>query len=112
MEKDIFVLVVQPDQLFAIMIFGNMTQDRYLDSKGKFSGHSKVWRRLFCNRRQRYICGGSFDVGSDYLYDLWLYNAATDTWVQKSNFPGGKRNHGAAFTINGKGYFGTGISDP
>src|SRR5438045_7987523 len=45
-----------------------------------------------------------------YLYkkDFWEYDPATDTWTQKADFGGVARNRATGFSINGKGYIGTG----
>jgi N-acetylneuraminic acid mutarotase len=45
------------------------------------------------------------------LYDFWEYDPATDKWVRKADFGGGKRQLAVGFSINGKGYIGTGNSD-
>jgi N-acetylneuraminic acid mutarotase len=39
---------------------------------------------------------------------LWEYDVTNDTWLQKAYFPGVCRTSGVAFSVNGKGYFGTG----
>lgn len=43
--------------------------------------------------------------------EVWRYNPNTDTWQQMSNFPGASRKFATAFSLNGKGYAGTGLSD-
>lgn len=42
--------------------------------------------------------------------DFWKYDPSIDTWTQISDFGGSPRREAVAFTINGKGYVGTGIS--
>jgi N-acetylneuraminic acid mutarotase len=39
-----------------------------------------------------------------------FYNASTQTWMQKANFPNGGRYHGVSFSIGNKGYIGLGIN--
>lgn len=41
---------------------------------------------------------------------LWAYNTRTDRWTRKADFPGSVRSRGVGFSIDGKGYFGLGIS--
>lgn len=54
-----------------------------------------------------YICGGQ--VGSSsYSNELWQYNPSTNMWLQRANFPPGDRFGLTSFSINGKGYVGTG----
>lgn len=50
-----------------------------------------------------YIVGG-YQVASH----VFEYDTETDTWLLKNDFPGGNRNFAAGFSINGKGYIGTG----
>lgn len=40
--------------------------------------------------------------------ELWQYDAVTDTWTQMADFPGHLREASAGFSINNKGYIGTG----
>ena len=42
---------------------------------------------------------------------LWQYDPSTDTWNQKSDFPGSPRESAVGFTLNGMGYVGLGQSD-
>ena len=58
-----------------------------------------------------FIGTGSYNDGDNYLYDFWMYNPSKDTWLQKADFPGGNRTAAASFSINGIGYFGTGLQN-
>jgi N-acetylneuraminic acid mutarotase len=56
-------------------------------------------------------CGTGIDNDASFmgtkLKDFWEYNPATNTWVQKSDYPGGGGNgiyFSTAFTIDSKGY--------
>ena len=40
--------------------------------------------------------------------DFWKYDPSTNSWTQKANFGGTARGGAACFSINGKGYIGTG----
>jgi N-acetylneuraminic acid mutarotase len=42
------------------------------------------------------------------ISELWEYNSIEDKWTRKADFPGLNRNSGVAFSIDNKGYFGTG----
>jgi N-acetylneuraminic acid mutarotase len=43
------------------------------------------------------------------MNDLWQYDPANDTWTQKANLLGSPRRDAVAFSVDGKGYVGTGI---
>lgn len=43
--------------------------------------------------------------------DFWEYNLANDIWIQKSNFPGDGKLGQIGFSINTKGYLGTGFGE-
>jgi N-acetylneuraminic acid mutarotase len=46
----------------------------------------------------------------NYCYnDLWSYNPDSDSWSQKANLPAIGRMDAVGFSINGKGYIGTGV---
>jgi N-acetylneuraminic acid mutarotase len=51
------------------------------------------------------IMGGAFVA---FMDDWWEFTPTTKTWVQKANFPGGKRVGVQSFVINGAGYAGWG----
>ncbi len=57
-----------------------------------------------------YIGTGTYGNSSDYLYDFWKYNPAKNSWTRKSDFPGYNRQDAASFSIDGKGYLGSGLS--
>lgn len=44
-----------------------------------------------------------------YKKDFWEYDPATDTWTQKADFRGEERQNAVGFSIDGKGYVGTGF---
>lgn len=39
-----------------------------------------------------------------YPSDFWEYNSSTDSWTQKSDFPGGGRENSMGFTYSNKGF--------
>jgi N-acetylneuraminic acid mutarotase len=54
-----------------------------------------------------YVVGGK--VGSQLLTDeVWEYKPFNNTWVQRSNFPGGNRYQMTSFAVAGKAYVGLG----
>lgn len=53
--------------------------------------------------------GYNDDADNDYLNDFWKYNSSTDRWDRIADFPGNGRTASVAFSINGKGYVGTGF---
>ncbi|MCX6294944.1 MAG: T9SS type A sorting domain-containing protein [Bacteroidetes bacterium] len=57
-----------------------------------------------------YFCCGKLGA-STYSNELWEYTPTTNSWLQKSNFPGTVRYGGVAFTIGSNGYFGTGTDE-
>ena len=59
-----------------------------------------------------YIGTGNVDWDfGPWFKDFWEYDPDTDSWEQKADFPGESRHGAAGFTINNKGYLGTGYGD-
>lgn len=56
-------------------------------------------------------CGGTYTPGVGYQFykKTYAYDAATNTWTAKADFPGSPRRDGSAFTMNGKAYCGFGV---
>lgn len=52
--------------------------------------------------------GYNDDNDYQYLNDFWVYNPSIDRWDKIADFPGNARIASVAFSINGKGYLGTG----
>ncbi|MBL7767317.1 MAG: T9SS type A sorting domain-containing protein [Chitinophagaceae bacterium] len=50
------------------------------------------------------ICGNVTTATSDYGKEFWEYNQVTDTWTQKTDFPGNTRHSATGFGIGTKGY--------
>ncbi len=59
-----------------------------------------------------YICAGAgMDTVTNnaIMYsDLWEYDSGANSWSQKASLPGVERGYHVSFSINGKGYVGTG----
>lgn len=77
--------------------------------KANFAGASRASATGFSIGSKGYIgLGGYSDSTTDYYYtDFWEYDPATNTWIQKANFPTG-RHLAIGFSIGNKGYIGTG----
>lgn len=46
--------------------------------------------------------------GDGLLKEFWEYDMTTDVWTRKTDFPAAVRENAIAFSIDGKGYVGTG----
>ncbi len=55
-----------------------------------------------------YVMGG-VDASSVCTNDLWQYDPSSDSWIQKADFPGGKRMSAGCFVIGNKAYIGGGL---
>jgi len=71
-----------------------------------FEGSNRANAATFTIGDRAFVVGGY--TGSEYLNDLWEYDASGDFWIRKGNFPGTPRSNAVAFSIDGKGYIGTG----
>jgi N-acetylneuraminic acid mutarotase len=58
-----------------------------------------------------YVClGDSSDYSvNDYFHDLWQYNAPTNTWTKKAEFPAKGRRDAVGLSVNGAGVVTTGV---
>ncbi|MEI8006471.1 MAG: T9SS type A sorting domain-containing protein [Bacteroidota bacterium] len=80
--------------------------------KADFGGTARGAATGFSIGTKGYIGTGQGLAGTS-LYntsDFWEYDPATDTWSQKADFTGIARYAAAGFSINNKGYIGTGIN--
>ena len=58
-----------------------------------------------------YVIGGNVGTSpGSYSNKLYKYDAATDTWTQKADYPGDARSSGTAFVVGTKAYYGLGAS--
>ncbi|MEI8279738.1 MAG: kelch repeat-containing protein [Bacteroidota bacterium] len=55
-----------------------------------------------------YMIGG-VNASGICTNDVWEYDPITDTWIQKTDFPGGKRMSAGYFVIGSKVYIGGGV---
>ncbi|MBS1921160.1 MAG: hypothetical protein JST17_12985, partial [Bacteroidetes bacterium] len=54
--------------------------------------------------------GFGYNGSFSFLNDFWEYDPVTNVWAQKANFGGAARSSAVGFSINGKGYIGTGYN--
>jgi hypothetical protein len=88
----------------------NPANDTWLQ-KASFSGLGRISPSAQIINNKIYIgCGYNFLSGSLYLADVYQYDIAADTWLQKTNYPGSLSCQGVNFTLWGYGYFGAGQS--
>jgi PKD repeat protein len=57
-----------------------------------------------------YAGTGASNNGASLHDDFYRYDPATNTWLLRQQFPGGQRHSGVGFSLNGKGYLGTGTN--
>jgi hypothetical protein len=50
------------------------------------------------------------NASSQYLKDVWEYNLFSNSWNQRSDFPGDARKFATAFVINDRAYIGSGAT--
>ncbi len=77
-----------------------------------FPGAARYYSASFVINNDAYVCTGNTD--GDFYNDVkenWQYDQTTNTWIQKTNFPGKARAAAVAGAINGMGYVGTGAGN-
>ena len=67
-----------------------------------------VWSAYFVLNGKGYIEGGQRP--QTIARNFWVYDPQADTWTRKAEFPGRVRFRAVGFSLNGKGYIGTGIA--
>ena len=85
------------------------------DKMGDFEGIPRGGSVTFTINGVAYVGGGfNYDAvlqgvsPTGRLADFWRYDALGDSWTQVADFPGTPRSQAVAFSLNGKGYVGTG----
>lgn len=78
--------------------------------KSPFPGNARIGSSSFVLNNKAYvICGYKVVAATAFLYkECWEYNPSNDTWIQRASLPGTERMRGAAFAVNGFGYYGGG----
>lgn len=81
-------------------------------TQGSFPGHPRYWGVAFSIGQKGYV-GTGFDIDQKYYKDFYEFDpsAAGNKWKKIADYPGPERYGAIAFSINGKGYVGCGISD-
>src|SRR5258707_11278174 len=80
------------------------------DKLGDFAGYPRTGASYFVINGVAYVgCGFNFDLSglagaSGRLKDFWKYDAASESWTQVTDFPGGVTSGAVAFSLNVKGY--------
>lgn len=70
-------------------------------------GNTRINASSFVIGNTAYVIGGA---NSATFKDVWEYNITTNIWTQKAFFIGIARSNAVAFSINGKGYYGLGVT--
>jgi N-acetylneuraminic acid mutarotase len=78
--------------------------------RSSFPGLSSGGSYGFAADDEGYITCGYFSGLSNVTDEVWKFNPALNEWLQVEIFPGTNRRFPVAFSINGKGYFGTGTN--
>tara|TARA_B100001245_G_C22860915_1_gene413954 strand:+ start:196 stop:1206 length:1011 start_codon:yes stop_codon:yes gene_type:complete len=74
-----------------------------------FPGPGRVSAVSFAANGKGYVTTGfNDDLDTEELNDLWEYDPSSNTWTQKTSFPGTARYDAVAFTLNDHGFVGTG----
>ncbi|QHS56690.1 hypothetical protein GWR56_14485 [Mucilaginibacter sp. 14171R-50] len=76
-----------------------------------FEGVGRVRSFGFTIGSKGYVIGGNAASGfnSELINDFWEYNPANDKWKRRADYPGQAGEYLKGFSINGKGYVGTGF---
>jgi N-acetylneuraminic acid mutarotase len=73
------------------------------------AGQSRAFGIAFTIDGKGYIGLGQDSGQQEAVFgDLWQYDPTLNTWTQKANFPGGRRDGSYAFVIGNKAYVGGG----
>lgn len=56
------------------------------------------------------VCGFDGSKNNTRMSDFWEYDMEMDSWTQLADFPGSARSKATAFSIDDKGYMGTGYN--
>jgi hypothetical protein len=78
--------------------------------KADFGGSARLYAVGFAINGKGYVGTGQSGTYPNYTYykDFWEYDPISNNWTQKSEFGGTSRYGAVGFSIDGKGYLGTG----
>jgi N-acetylneuraminic acid mutarotase len=89
----------------------NSVTDQW-NKKANFPGEKRDGASGFSIDYKGFVLGGSVSgCCPKFFNDFWEYNAFTDTWTQKQNFPGSGSDFDISFSIGYRGFFGRGGSN-
>lgn len=79
--------------------------------KADFGGAPRAGAVAFSVGSKGYVGTGTVNWdGDDYTDDFWEYDPVSNSWIQIADFPEGHRGGAVGFSINTKGYMGTGFN--
>ncbi|MFN8249892.1 MAG: kelch repeat-containing protein [Ferruginibacter sp.] len=81
--------------------------------KADFGGTGRMTPVGFGLGSKGYILTGNDGtlVSGEHRKDFWEYDPASNSWQQKTNFPGNGRTYATGFVIDNKAYLGTGATN-
>jgi N-acetylneuraminic acid mutarotase len=82
-------------------------------SKATFPGQVRYGAFSFLINNVIYVVGGRSEDNYSawvYLKDMWAYDIATNTWTQKTSYPGNGSQAMGGFTLGQYGYVGLGYT--
>jgi len=83
------------------------------EEKALFPGPPRNNAAAFTIHNKAFICtGGEPPFNFDSMRDSWEYDPDLNTWTKKKDFGGYPRQSAVAFSLNNKGYVGTGTDYP
>lgn len=86
----------------------NPTNDTWIKKKN-FAGKARFEATSFSIGNRGYIGNGNnYDSYNNFMKDFWEYNPTNDKWIQKADFAGMARAGAVGFSIDNKGYIGSG----
>src|SRR5438477_5838350 len=79
--------------------------------KADFGGHARLYAVGFTIAGKAYVGTGQSGSFPNYTYykDFWEFDPVQNTWTRKANFGGTARYGAAGFSVDAKGYLGTGV---
>lgn len=85
------------------------SQDMWL-VRASFPGLATAGSSAFTSHGKGYIVTGYSGSLANVTKEVWEFNPATNTWLQKDDFEGSGRRFSVGFSIGERGYFGMGTN--
>ncbi len=99
--------------LFLFLVGCNNNSDDPLGNwvkENDFEGLARSSAVSFVIGDKAYVgLGYNSEDDNEYLTDFWSFSPASGQWTKLAPFPGKGRTDAVAFSVNGKGYVGTGF---